>query len=63
MDLLLSVLPADGAWMEFSAFVAAVRVAGGQPSLWKRAKASGLVETEVVGDYAETGVLNIRKVV
>jgi len=63
METLLSVLPSDGSWMEFAAFVSAVRAAGGRPELWRRAKQAGQVETQVVGDYAETGLLQIRKVV
>lgn len=58
MDSLLAVLPAGGAWMEFSAFVAAARAAGARPELWRRAKQSGLLEARI----SEAGVHEVRRV-
>ena len=63
MELILSALPSDGSWVEFSTFISAVRIAGGRAELWRRAKQAGLLETQVVGNYAETGLLQVRKVV
>lgn len=47
MDKLLAVLPANGAEMEFSAFVTAARVAGARPELWRDAKKKNLITARI----------------
>lgn len=63
MDLLLSVLPADGGWMLFDDFIVAARGVNARVELWRRAKLQRLVETRIEGTYADSGVHQIRKVV
>lgn len=59
MELLLSVLPQDGAWMAFEAFISAARALGARPELWRRAKQGGLLDARI----NEQGVHEVRRVV
>lgn len=63
MELLLSVLPADGSWVTFADFKSAALAAGARPELYRKAKQQGLVELRIDGDYTTDGVHQIRKVV
>ncbi len=63
LDTLLSVLPPDGAWMNFDEFISAVRVAGGNPNLYRRAVQAKQIETRIDGEYGNGGVHQVRLVV
>lgn len=47
MQELVSLLPADGSEVEFSAFMAAARAAGANAQLWLQAKHKGLIVTRI----------------
>jgi hypothetical protein len=63
MELLLSVLPADGSWITFDQFKAQAQAVGARIDLWRRGKQQGLLETRLPDGYTSASQLEIRRVV